>query len=283
MSKFKLFSFLSKAVSRAVSYLFLCLSLLSGSLFAASNPITVESIVTEPRQDEYRVGAELPFQAPLDSEPKTQSNAGSSNLGDMHYQMQILQQEVEQLRGLVESLSHSLKQLKATQDGRYLELDSRFQNLRLAEGKSEVSANTGDSNQGFAVAAQDEKTIYESAIQLIRGHQYDLAISQLQGLIDQYPNGSLTPNAYYWLGEVYAAKPEPDYENARKALSQVITFFPEHRKVPDAAFKLGKVYHLMGNCKRATELLRQVISEQQGRSVSKLAESYLRDKVGSCQ
>jgi len=265
-------------LSSRFSYRALCLSLLSSSLLAASNPITVESRVTEPRQDEYRVGAELPFQAPLDSDPRTESNAG-----EMHYQMQILQQEVEQLRGMVEEFQYSLKQMKATQDDRYLELDNRFQNLRQAEGPSELSTSSDESNQGFSLAEQDEKTTYESAIKLIRGRQYDLAISQLQGLIARYPNGSLTANAYYWLGEVYAAKPEPDYENARKALTQVITFFPEHRKIPDAAFKLGKVYHLMGDCGRATELLRQVISEQQGKSVAKLAESYLRDNVGSCQ
>jgi TolA-binding protein len=101
-------------------------------------------------------------------------------------------------------------------------------------------------------------------------------------MIAQYPDGSLAPNAYYWLGEVYAAKPQPDYEAARKALAQVITFFPEHRKVPDAGFKLGKVYHLMGDCVRAKELLERVMDQNPGKSVSKLAETYLRDNIGAC-
>jgi len=52
--------------------------------------------------------------------------------------------------------------------------------------------------------------------------------------------------------------------------------------VPDAAFKLGKVYHLMGDCERATELLNQVSAQHSGKSVARLAETYLKDKV-SCE
>ena len=85
------------------------------------------------------------------------------------------------------------------------------------------------------------------------------------------------------MGEVYAAMPTPEYENARQAFVQVITFFPDHRKVPDAAFKLGKVHHLMGDCDKAKELLSKVVEQYQGKSVAKLASSYLRDGMVNCQ
>ena len=39
------------------------------------------------------------------------------------------------------------------------------------------------------------------------------------------------------------------------------------------------VHHLMGDCGRASELLNQVIAQHQGKTVAKLAENYLRDKV----
>ena len=72
----------------------------------------------------------------------------------------------------------------------------------------------------------DEETLYDTALELIRNKQYELAVTQLRAVIDQYPNGRYTPNAYYWLGDVYIAMPQPQYEKARQALAQVIAFFP---------------------------------------------------------
>jgi tol-pal system protein YbgF len=243
-------------------------------LLAAQSPVTVESRTQE-----------VPFQPPIEEEEE-----GDINAGEAFYQMQLLQQDVQELRGIVEELSYRLKRMQETQDDRYLELDSRFQNLQqqISSGARPVSPVeiTGTEDIADVTAeveiessSQNEKALYETALELIRNRQYDLAITQLQAVITQYPAGDFTANAYYWLGEVYAAKPEPDYEQARQALSQVIAFFPENRKVPDAAFKLGKVYHLMGDCVRAEDQLREVIEQHGGKSVAKLAESYLRDKV----
>ena len=54
----------------------------------------------------------------------------AENMGpESHYQMQLLQQEVMQLRGLVESLDYEIKRQKSVADDRYLELDARLQNL----------------------------------------------------------------------------------------------------------------------------------------------------------
>ena len=106
-----------------------------------------------------------------------------------------------------------------------------------------------------------EKALYDTAHELIRNRQYEMATEQLQATIESYPNGRLSANVYYWLGQAYAAMPRPEYEKSRQALTQVIAFYPEHQKVPDAAFKLGTVHHLLGDCSRARELLNQVIEQ----------------------
>jgi hypothetical protein len=53
--------------------------------------------------------------------------------------------------------------------------------------------------------------------------------------------------------------------------------------VPDAAFKLGKVYHLMGDCDKSRDMLSRIADEQQAKTVGKLAASYLRDSMVDCQ
>ena len=262
---------------------------LSPTLSAAESPIAVESrsgSVNSVSSSVTGVEAQsaspdlIPFQAPIEDD-----SIGSTGI-ESQYQLQLLQQEVMELRGQVENLTFQLQRIRSTQEDRYLELDRRFQNLQLNPVSATIIETNGESIDAIpvdqvpaSIDSQDEKTLYETSLELIRNRQYDLAITQLEALISQYPDGDYAANSYYWLGEVYAAKPEPDYESARKALAQVITFFPEHRKVPDAAFKLGKVYNLMGDCTRATNILNQVIETQKGTSVAKLAESYLRENV----
>jgi tol-pal system protein YbgF len=246
-------------------------------LFAAQNPVSVESrSIGNTAGDMTAVESTLPYQAPIEDEFEPTRSAGETQ-----YQMQLLQQEVQELRGLVEELTFELQQMRRTQNDRYLELDGRFQRLVSQDPNQPMPIETMPGDVPVA-ASEDEKTLYDNAVELIRARQYDLAISQLEGVISRFPDGAFTANAYYWLGEVHAAKPEPDYEAARQALAQVITFFPDNRKVPDAAFKLGKVYHLMGDCPRATELLNQVIDQNPGSTVSKLASDYLRDRMASC-
>jgi len=260
------------------------------------------------RPSAVRPSAELlPFQAPADD--------GELAGIEAQYQQQILQQEVQALRGLVEELQFQLQRMKKTQDDRYLDLDGRFQALRGSGQTSGAVANnsntgiiqmsefagrsavTGDTLGSVSAATtgadvlsamprprgQSEKDLYDTALELIRNRQYDVAVTQLQAVIDRYPTGDYAPNAYYWLGEVYAARPQPDLEKARQALAQVISSYPGHRKVPDAAFKLGKVYHLMGDCDKSRDMLSRVADEQQGTTVGKLAASYLRDSMVDCQ
>ncbi len=237
---------------------------------AAENPVVVESIGAPARS--------VPYQPPVETDE------GQGGI-ESQYQMQLLQQEVMELRGQVEELKFQLQKMKATQDDRYLELDGRLQQVMKMKATAAVPEvvpeETEPAPDGQAPISEtlSEKELYDTSLQLIRNRQYDLAITQLDTLIARFPDGVYAANAYYWLGEVYAAKPTPDYEKARQALAQVITFFPDHRKVPDAAFKLGKVYHLLGDCERAEEILNQVMEQHAGKSVATLAKSYLEESV----
>ncbi|MBT5686417.1 MAG: tol-pal system protein YbgF [Gammaproteobacteria bacterium] len=197
------------------------------------------------------------------------------------YQQQLLQQEVMELRGLVERLQHELGRLKSTQDDRYLELDARLQ--QVLKANVQVPEPVAEDPEETVLAVIDEnlseKDLYETTQILIRNRQYEMAITQLEALIDRFPDGEYTANTYYWLGQVQAAKTNPDFEKARQALAQVISYFPDHSKVPDAAYALGKVYYTLGDCERATDLLQQVVDQYPGKSAAKLAGNYLRESV----
>jgi tol-pal system protein YbgF len=204
--------------------------------------------------------------------------------------MQVLQQEVMSLRGLVEQLGHDIQKSKSIQEDRYLELDRRLQNQSASHQPATAGPDSGTGSADLASAPElspaiadeelkAEQSYYDEGLTSIRARDYDQAIASLRSVIEHYPTGVYAPNAYYWIGEVHAAKPDPDYEAARQALVQVIKSYPSSNKVPDAAFKLGKVYDLMGDCQRAKAALGDVATTYSTKSAGKLAERYLLDQI----
>lgn len=220
------------------------------------------------------------------SDPGDQTAAVEADTGggpfEVQYRMQLLQQEVMELRGLLEELTFRLERMQAMRDARYLDLDARLQQLLEMKAARPAPAEESPGNEPGDIERPrtlGEQALYDESLRLVRNRDYEAAVEQLESLIARFPAGDYTANAYYWLGEVYAAKPLPDYEKARQALAQVISYFPAHRKVPDAAYKLGKIYHLLGDCTRAQEILEQVAEQHKGKSVARLAEDYLKESV----
>jgi tol-pal system protein YbgF len=230
---------------------------------AAQSPVPVES--REPV---------VAFQPPIEEKSLA---SGMEN----QYQLQLLQQETMGLRGLVEQLQHEVRRLKSIQDDRYLDLDARLQQALKANVSAPSSAAEEPGEPAVSLTDDNlsEKELYETIQILIRNRQYEMAITQLEAMIAEFPDGELTANAYYWIGLVQTSKTNPNLEEARVALAQVISYFPKHSKVPDAIYALGNVYYKLGDCERGAELLQKVVDQYPGKSAATLAESDLRKTV----
>jgi tol-pal system protein YbgF len=228
-------------------------------------------------------------------------------LSELFYQLQVLQQEVQELRGLVEEQSYQLNRLARDQKEQYIDLDRRVAGLTTGTGVAAASgagqpagsspgtagAYTGAGSAGAessssgaltapatgAVAALpgaasgvSEREAYEQAFDLMKGRKFDESIAAFDSLIVGYPNGQYTPNAFYWLGELYLA--QQNTEQARQSFMQVINLYPDHPKVPDTLYKLGVAYHRLGDTTRALEYFSQVQSRYPQSSAAGLAASY---------
>ena len=55
----------------------------------------------------------------------------------------------------------------------------------------------------------------------------------------------------------------------------MVNLYPDHQKVPDALYKLGVVYHRLGDVNRAREYLTQVRRQYPQSSAAGLAKTYL--------
>jgi len=207
--------------------------------------------------------------------------------------VEMLQYELQQLRGQVEELSYHLERLKKDQKQRYLDLDRRIVSLstppqviddsQVSDTKSEMgeadltSAPLGSSIAlDQAVVIQEaydpeiEKLAYKAAFGLIRERQYDASIEALLTFLNDFPEGVLVGNAHYWLGEVYMV--QGDASLAAQSFEYVIREFPGHRKTPDALYKAGVAYQNVGNNNKANQLLQRVLQEYPDSSAARLAQ-----------
>lgn len=274
-------------MTQTISGFILLLALLSGSVqvFANSsvpvsdlaNDVSAQSIVTsKPLQPKL---AEVSDVAAVVNTPMGNANAQMFDL------VELLQRELQQLRGQVEELNYNLERLKQDQKQRYLDLDRRVVSLSSQPSVANetqvatvVSQTPQDGNEpalGQVIVAQEtydpevEKAAYNAAFTLIRERQYDASIVALQAFVNDFRQGALLGNAHYWLGEVYMV--QGDASLAAESFEIVIGEFPEHRKIPDALYKAGVAYQNIGNVVKANQMLQRVLQEYPDSSAARLA------------
>ena len=108
---------------------------------------------------------------------------------------------------------------------------------------------------------------------MLKQRDMDGAVEAFNAHIAQYPASPYLANASYWLGEIYLLKGLD--EEARQEFSRIVEQHSGHSKEMDARFKLGKIYHQLGDSSRARELL-EVAAASSG-AVSSKAKNYLED------
>jgi len=228
----------------------------------------------------------------------TRSANSQSSDAPLLYQVQVLQQQLRELSGLVEEQAYIIKKLQQDQRQQYVDLDRRILALspnRPAPGPTAVpsedapaqnpnsTSNTESSVPEVTLPRQNdgavqtkpanEREAYGQAIEWMRAKRFEDSIRALQDLIVDYPNGQFTPNAFYWLGELNLATGER--ETARQNFVQVVRLYPDHQKVPDALYKLGVIYYQLGDDQEARRYLERVQQEHPQSSAGTLAARYL--------
>ena len=212
-------------------------------------------------------------------------------------QLQILQQEVLELRGQVEQQANEIKKLKQQRLDDYLDLDRRMGEINQSSPRpSSPSSLSSPSNPSTRIIggnepsspqpgitssigdtpslapSEDEKERYRKAIdQVLKQQDYPAAQTGFNDYLSRYPKGYYTPNVYYWQGEIFLLQDKAN--EATTAFTALINQYPNHGKVPDAKYKLAKVYFQQGKKEEAKILLQAVV--QSATDASRLAQSFL--------
>ena len=213
--------------------------------------------------------------------------AGPSS-GDLYFQMQALQQEVMELRNIVELQTRQLNELRQLSLQRYIELDRRMVTTGSApvlstegdEVAQEVSAMDGLVDVSVSPVAAITKTdieAYDDAYQLVKARNYQQAIPLFERFLAEYPASLRQANAYYWLGALYMVVDQ--LPQAEQRLTELLNLYPDHAKVPDASYKLATLYFKQGNRDQSRQLLEEIVAKyaNSNSNTVQLASAFLRD------
>ena len=274
-------------MTQTISGFILLLAVLSGSVQVFANSSVPVSDLANDLSGQSIVNSK-PLQPKLTevSDVVAVVNAPMGNANAQMFDLvELLQRELQQLRGQVEELNYNLERLKQDQKQRYLDLDRRVVSLSSQPSVANetqvatvVSQTPQDGNEpalGQVITAQEtydpdvEKAAYNAAFALIRERQYDASIVALLAFVNDFRQGALLGNAHYWLGEVYMV--QGDASLAAESFEIVIGEFPEHRKIPDALYKAGVAYQNLGNVVKANQMLQRVLQEYPDSSAARLA------------
>ena len=203
---------------------------------------------------------------------QNQANSNITPMWDLYSQVQQMQQELQSLRGQVEELTHQVEVMQKQERERYLDLDLRINQLR--EG---VQTGSGSSLETSAAPLEgDDKSLYQQASELRKKDNYPEAIRILTGLLKRSPKGLYAPYSDYWLGELYMVTSPTDFEAAKSHFISLLSNYPDHVKVPDAMYKLGKLYKQQNERDNARSTWQALIKKYPEKSAARLAQDALK-------
>lgn len=221
----------------------------------------------------------------LEQQAATQNqSAGQSNV-DLLNRLTQLQSEVQALRNQIEQLQNENEQLKQRSREQYVDIDTRLQ--RLEGGSSATNtvlptpATVDNSSMSSTATARDrpispgdEQTAYGMAFDALKRGDYVESARGFKSYLQDFPQGTLAPNAWYWLGESYYVT--QNYQVALEAFDSLLSQFPDSSKTPDALLKIGYCQLELKQSELGQQTLNRVINNYPNTDAARLALSRLR-------
>jgi tol-pal system protein YbgF len=257
-------------LSNRVILLGVLLSASTSSVLAAQAPVVDVSSIPSTNTSSGTLTEQLVnVERKLDSRNRAQVN--------IQRQLDDLQSQVNELRGVTELHTHQLSQVLERQRELYQELDKRVSEALKPAGVSNATAISPSSVVKNYSNDLTENEAYDKAVNLVlKDKLYEQAIPEFRRFNDAYPQSAYAPNSHYWLGQLLFNKGK--LSEAEQEFSIVVQKFKDSSKRPDALLKLAMVAQAQNNEDKAKQLFRQLLSEYPESTSAQLAKPRL-DKL----
>ncbi|WMC09377.1 tol-pal system protein YbgF [Oceanimonas pelagia] len=197
---------------------------------------------------------------------------------DQQRQLNAMQQELSELRGLLEEQSYRLEQVIERQRSMLAAQQEAASAPRAApEAAPRAEAEPAPSQTAASASpepAGDEQATYDRAVNLVlQDKDYNAAIPAFARFITQYPQSTYVPNAHYWLGQLLYAQKRFDQSKAQ--FGRVVEAYPKSNKRADSLLKLGLIAREQKDDAQARQYFEQILSEYGSSSAARLAQENL--------
>jgi len=201
----------------------------------------------------------------------------SRNRAQVNIQRQLddLQTQVNELRGVTELHTHQLSQVLERQRELYQELDRRVSEALkpTTNVPTAIAADVLTASKDYSDNLTENEA-YDKALNLVlKDKRYEQAIPAFRNFNQTYPQSTYAPNAHYWLGQLLFNKGE--LAQAEQEFFTVVQQFKDSNKRPDALLKLAMVTQQQKNADKAVQLYRQLLSEYPDSTSAQLAKPRL--------
>lgn len=196
-------------------------------------------------------------------------------------QLELLRQELKQLRGQIEVLGNNIEGTAKRQRDMYVDLDSRLRRLEQPGAAPAAPASPSAPAAAVAPAAPvptsaaggADARMYEAAQNQRRIGNYRGAIVAFQSFISQYPKSELAPRAQYWIGDSYYNL--RDFKSAITHQQKLVSSYPDSSTVPDALLNIASSQMELGDTATARKTLDGLVSRYPASEAAEKAKRRL--------
>ena len=153
-------------------------------------------------------------------------------------------------------------------------IDALKQELNQIEMMIQSQARDKSEQKLKSNNSENAKESFESSFELLRKGDYVSAEIALREYIKDFPMGSYTDDAKYWLAESLFSQDK--YSEALDIFNEIIVEYPGSEKMMESILKSGFSYQELGDLSSAEAIFMRVIREYPNSSASSLAEERLK-------
>ena len=196
-------------------------------------------------------------------------------LADMQNQIEVLKQEVANLKGDLEVAQHNLDATQQRQKDLYTDTDTRLRRIESGPTPAAAPASGAAANPATQPAAEEKDVkALADANALSQSAKHKEAFAAFDGFLKEYPTSKLAPEALYGMG--YSQFALKSYKSAIATQQKVIDLHPESPKVPEAMFNMANSQIQLGQVNNAKKTLRSLIERHPDATVTPSAQKRLR-------
>lgn len=219
---------------------------------------------------------------------------------NMQNQIQQLQDKLAESQGQIEELNHEKKILAAENEKLKAQISQMATNTPAAPAATaeNTNGNTDGTSQAVTMKTEtggatatlspakkgtvakanlpavpaDAQKLYQDSYALLNKGDLDAAAKGFKSYISKYSNNALTPNAWYWLGQIQYKQNK--FQDARISFLNTAKFKDSDKRA-DALYKLGVTSKALGDKEKAKKFFDVLIKTYPNASSSALAKKEL--------